>query len=69
VAESVKMSMKRNLNVYIEEKSSLEVELTFRIFFSKAESGIERSTKNIMVMMVIVPQKKDMSIASFLRTS
>ena len=63
------MSMNKNLKVYIEENSSDAVELTTSYFLSNAESGIESRTKNMKVMIVIVPQKNDISMASFLRTS
>jgi hypothetical protein len=70
VAASVKISIKRNLKVYIDEKSSTAVDyFTMESFLSKAESGIERSTINMNVIIVIVPQKKEIRIASFLLTS
>ena len=62
--------MKRNLKVYIEENNSATEEFIFpRDFLSNAVSGIDKSTINMKVIIVIVPQKKDINIASFLLTS
>jgi len=65
----VNIIMKRNLKVYIEEKNSVVLELRFSCFFSNAVSGIEIRTMNMKMMIEIVPQKKEISIASFLLTS
>ncbi len=58
----MKISMKRNLKVGIEDISSSSV---FLSYFSNAESGIESNVIIINTIMVIAPQKNAITNASF----
>lgn len=67
----MKISINKNLKVYMEENSSC-VELAILLIYfplSNAVSGIDSRTMNINTIMVIVPQKNEINMASFLLTS
>jgi hypothetical protein len=65
-APRIKIIMKRNLNVGIDEIRSSSLVLNY---FSNAESGIESNVIIMKTIIVIVPQKNEMSNASFLLIS
>lgn len=69
VAAVKKIRANRNLKVYIEDIRSCPVFTAGSPFFSMAESGIESSTMNMKLIIDIVPQKKDIRMASFYLTS
>jgi hypothetical protein len=66
VAAKIKISMKRNLNVGIEDIICASLYLSY---FSNALSGMDRSVIIMNIMIVMVPQKKAINIASFRRIS
>jgi hypothetical protein len=66
LAARIKVSMNRNLKVGMEDISWSSVLLNC---FSNAESGIDRRVMIMKTMMVIAPQKKAMTTASFLLIS
>ena len=66
VAAKIKISMKRNLNVGIEDIICASLYLSY---FSNAISGMDRSVIIMNIMIVMVPQKKAINIASFRRIS
>jgi hypothetical protein len=66
VAASTKININRNRKVGMDDINS---ELVVLNCFSKAESGMLNKVIIINMIMVMVPQKKEINIASFLRIS
>ena len=66
VAAKIKISMKRNLKVGIEDIICASLYLSF---FSNALSGIDSSVTIMNMIIVMVPQKKAINIASLRRIS
>jgi hypothetical protein len=58
--------MNKNLKVGIEDINFVSVDF---ICLDNAESGIDNNVVIINIMMVIVPQKNEIKMASFLRIS
>lgn len=69
MAARVKISMSRNLKVYIDENISLPDVTILLSYKFNAVSGIDTRTKNMNTIIVMVPQKNEIKIVSFLATS